>query len=165
MAVYVKALHPMILDEWRAQIDALPNRKKSKWSAIMKNSQGEFRKYRYNQGYFEVKLNGATGKLYGVTEFPKDGWAPVIPLRGCATFQQLERAYGAEHAQTYIDGLHGTHIMGRIEELTEEENLSATGLLVQQLQAVQLIAESHTGQHHRNTTISIPTAAGQPVRG
>ena len=49
--------------------------------------------------------------------------------------------------------------------ITEEENLSAAGLLVQQLQTVQWIEENHTGQHHRNTTISIPTAAGQPVRG
>ena len=146
--------------EWHAEIDALPNRKKGKWSHLAKTIQGEFRKYRYNQGHFEVKLNGASIKQYGLTTHPTDGWAPVIPLRGCATFEQIERAYGTEHAQSYIDGLHGTVTLGRIQELTEQENLTAAGLLTQQLLTLQMIEENHTGQHHRNTTISVPTAPG-----
>jgi hypothetical protein len=165
MAIYVKAVHPIVLAEWQAAIDALPNRKKGKWSTITKSAQGELRKYRYNEGYFEVKLNAASAKQYGLTVHPKDGWAPVMPLRGRATYEQIERAYGAEYAQNYIDGDHGTTILGRLEGLTEEENLSGAGLLAQQLRTMELIEENHTGQHHRNSAISVPTAPGQPVRG
>ena len=165
MAVYIKAVHPMVLAEWQAEIDALPKRKRGNWSKLMKSGRGELRKYRYDQGYFEVKLNAACFKQYGVSVKPKDGWAPVIPLRGSATFEQIERAYGAEHAQHYIDGLHGTITLGRMEELTEQENLTAEGLLIQRIRTLQLIEENHTGQHHRNSTISVPTAPGQPVRG
>ena len=165
MAIYVKAVHPLVLAEWQAEIDALPSRKKGKWSTLAKTAQGEFRKHRYNEGFFEVKLNAAAVKHYGLTVYPKDGWAPVIPLRGCVTFEQIERAYGAEHAQNYIDGLHSTAIIGRVEELSEEESLTAAGLRTQQLVTLQAIEENHTGQHHRNHAISVPTAPGQPVRG
>ena len=165
MTCYVKATHPDVLAKWKAEIDALPARKKGKWSALAKNQQGEFRRYRYHKGYFELKLNSAAKKEFGLTEWPTDGWAPVIPLRGRPTYEQLERSYGAVHATTYIENLHETVAHGRIEGMTDEEAVTAEGLIVQQLIMIQSIGETHTGHHHRNTPISVPTAAGQPVRG
>ena len=163
--MYLKATHPAVLAKWKAEIDALPARKKDKWSTLAKNQHGEFSRYRYHKGYFELKLNAAAKKEFGFTEWPTDGWAPVIPLRGRATYEQLERSYGALHATNYIENLHETVALGRIEDMTDEEAVTVEGLIVQQLITIQSIEENHTGQHHRNTTISLPTAPGQPLRG
>ena len=165
MTIYVKSLHPLVLEGWLAEVDALPNRKKSKWSALAKNPQGVWHKYRYNEGHFEIKFDAAVAKQFGrVMTYPTDGWAPVVPLRGTATFEQIERAYGSQHAKTYTENLHSSMYAGRLEQ-TDEQAVSPAGLVQQHNAVVEAIAANHTGQHHRNHTITVPTAPGQPVRG
>ena len=96
--------------------------------------------------------------------YPTDGWAPVVPLRGTATFEQIERAYGSQHAKNDTENLHSSMYAGRLEQ-TDEQAVSRAGLVQQHNAVVLAIAANHTGQHHRNQTITVPTAAGQPVRG
>ena len=165
MAIYVKSMHPLVLEGWLAEVDALPNRKKSKWSALAKNPQGVWHKYRYNEGHFEIKFDAAVNKQFGtVMTYPTDGWAPVVPLRGTATFEQIERAYGSRHAREVTENRHDTICAGRLEQ-TDEEAVSRAGLVQQHNATVLAIAANQTGHHHRNHAITVPTAAGQPVRG
>ena len=96
--------------------------------------------------------------------YPTDGWAPVVPLRGTATFEQIERAYGSQHARNYTENLHDSIYAGRLEQ-TDELAVSPAGLVQQHNAVVLAIAANQTGHHHRNHTITVPTAPGQPVRG
>ena len=165
MTFYLKSIHPSTLANWKAELDALPERKKSKWSTIVMNLRGTYRKVRFYKGYFEIKLNASSSAEYG-TVWPKDGWAPIIPLRGQATFEQIERCYGARMAQDYVDNtLAGTVLFGRLDGMTEEEALTPEGWAIATLAATQTIVENHTGAHYRNHSVSVPVAAGQPVRG
>ena len=121
MAFYIKSIHPTVLDKWKAEVDALPNRKKSKWSTLAKNTTGTFHKYRYNAGYFEVKYDAAMARHSGVPMMhPTGGWAPVIPLRGEASFEQIERVYGPDNARNVTEDKNDTIYLSRVTQADEE---------------------------------------------
>ena len=165
MASYIKSIHPTVLDKWKAEVDALPNRKKSKWSTMVKNTTGTFHKYRYNAGYFEVKYDAAMARHSGVSMMhPTGGWAPVIPLRGAATFEQIERAYGPDNARNVTEDNFDNIYLSRVTQ-ADEEAVTMQALVEQENAATMAIAANHTGNHHRNHAIAVPVAVGQPVRG
>ena len=100
-----------------------------------------------------------------ITVSPIGGWAPIIPLRTKPTMEQIERSYGKDVAEAYFNEGENTKSIGRNKNLSDEQATSIGGLAVSLATTMQAIEESHTGQHYRNRTISVPTAAGEPMRG
>ena len=159
--LYAKALHPLVLDELRAEVEMLPARKQCKWKGSMKNPQGVSHMLRFHKGYFQIKMEAPHAAEFGN---PKDGWAPIFELRGTPSFEQIAEAYGETEAENFFGGNALSVYSGRMP-VSDEEACSSQGLLEAVEQTNQLIAENHTGQHHRNKTISINTKSGEPVRG
>ena len=159
--LYVKCIHPLVLDELRAEVASLPVRKQCKWKGSMRNPQGVSHMLRFHKGYFQIKMEASHAAEFGD---PKDGWAPIIELRGTATFEQIAEAYGVAEAQNFFGGDALSCYMGRMP-VSDEAARSAQGLLAAVAETTQLVAENHTGQHHRNRTVSINTKSGEPVRG
>ena len=87
--LYCKAVHPVVLAEYKAEIDKLPKRKQSKWSASAVDMHGTICKYRYVEPYFERHIHASIVKEVGRIVWPKDGWAPVNPLKTHLTFEQF----------------------------------------------------------------------------
>jgi hypothetical protein len=162
---YIKAVHPFVMAEWAAEVQALPKRKQSGWHTLLKNGDGTFRKVRCDEGFFELKVSAKNMADVGARMVPKGGWAPIIPLRTKPTMEQIERSYGKDVAEAYFNEGENTASIGRNENLSDEQATSIGGLAVSLATTMQAIEESHTGQHYRNRTISVPTAAGEPMRG
>ena len=100
--------------------------------------------------------------------FPASGWAPVIKAGEAPTQSQLVDAYGSE-VMDLRDAVFGGSERFKYREsptTTPILELIKGGASPDETLAVQrrMIAESHTGNHYRNKAISVPTAAGQPVR-
>lgn len=161
--IYVKSFHPLTVAEWQAQIAALPQRKRTNWSARVRNDQGVDTKVRYDGGFFEHKLNASTAAQIGDIMWPKHGWAPIIVLRTKPTFEQLKKSYGTEVAEQYTNG--DVTVRSTGVTLSDAEAVSAQGRDKAWVHTLQKAAENHTWQHHRNKHVSVPTAAGEPVRG
>lgn len=125
------------------------------------NQRGELRKIRHNKGFFEIKLNASDNN---VMVWPVAGWAPIMPLRGELFYEQLEQCYGAESARSYLDQALPTN-MGNTLDMTDQQAVSEEGRLVQLAAQVAAINGNHTGHHHRNHIVRVPTAPGEPVRG
>lgn len=128
----------------------------------MKNGSGVVHRVRYHKGYFQIYLDAQQQRA--LWAFPKDGWAPIVELRGPSpTYEQACEAYGPEMAECFASGDH--HVLTMGPNQSDEVARSVDGLR-ESLEITQnFIAESHTGHHHRNKTISVPAAAGEPVRG
>ena len=163
--LYCKAVHPVVLAEYKAEIDKLPKRKQSKWSASAVDMHGTICKYRYVEPYFERHIHASIVKEVGRIVWPKDGWAPVIPLKTHPTFEQLERAYGTEAARRSLacGGKEAYHAREMFDEAGDAE--TEEGLLRRDMLTAAIIAENLTGNHYRNHHMSVPTPAGEPVRG
>ena len=164
MMVYIKAMHPMILAEWTAEIQALPKRKQGGWHTLLKNVDGTFRKVRCDNGFFELKVS-AKNMADHHTTMPKGGWAPIVPQKTKVTMEQIERSYGKGIAEAHFNEGEKTVIFGRNANLSDAQANSIEGLAAGWATTMQGIQENHTGQHYRNKTISVPTAAGEPMRG
>ena len=163
--LYCKAVHPVLLAQWKAEIDSLPRRKQDKWTVSAKDLHGTICKYRFVNGYFERNIHASIVKEVGQIKWPKDGWAPVIPLKTHPTFEQLERSYGEEATIRFFNcGSKETyHARQMFDEAGDAQ--TAEGLFMREMLTAGIIAENHTGNHYRNHHINVPTAAGEPVRG
>ena len=162
MPVYLKAVHPMILNVWVEELDALPERKRAKWSTRMTSPQGVIHKVRFHNGHFQVKMDAS--QQQAMDAHPVGGWAPIVPLREQPTYEQVLEAYGEKAAEDYRTGNTTEAATGRLD-MSDEEARSEFGLFMGHHVGVTAIAENHTGHHHRNKTVAVPTAVGEPVRG
>ena len=83
------------------------------------------------------------------------------------TQSQLVDAYGSEviDLRDAVRGSEGSRYMESPTTATIME-LIKSGADPDETLAIQrrMIAETHTGNHYRNKSVSVPTAAGQPVR-
>ena len=167
-ALYVKATHITILAEWRSEVEKLPKRKQAKWCTKVILPPGTWHKVRFNNGYFELKVHEETLQAAQFT-WPKDGWAPVMPLKGKPEFEQIERAYGTEAATVFFTkwDAEDPNVLVLHREIFDAAGDAETveGRNARQMVATQIIMDSHTGNHYRNKHLNIPTSAGQPVRG
>ena len=162
MSIYFKCVHPLQLAEWRSQVEKLPERKRHKWSDRLKTVNGVVHRVRFHKGYFQIYRDAQ--QQSSVCSFPKDGWAPIVELRGPPpTYEQICEAYGPEAAERFASQEHDTVVIGPAQ--SDEVARSIDGGLESLMTTLNLIAETHTGHHHRNKTVSVPTAVGQPVRG
>ena len=157
------------IEEWQAEVDALPKRKQCKWKSQVIDSRGCVQKVRYlgKEIGFQVKSSQARcmESVEG-TIFPENGWAPVHAEDKPATKKQIQAAYGdlaeicnlerrvtSEWAQKVMDLIHSFGLEGEELEVFKEKCFE------------KLIKMHYTSNHYRNQKCSIPTAAGQPVRG
>ena len=165
VGAYVKAVHPLVIEQWTAEIQALPKRKRGGWHTTLTNANGTLRKVRCDNGFFEVKVSAKNMADGGITVSPTGGWAPIIPMRTKPTMEQMERSYGKKVAEAYFNEGQNTVTFGRIDTRSDEQAISIEGLVAGWAETMQAIEQNHTGQHYRNRTISVPTAAGEPMRG
>ena len=78
--LYMSGIPQSTIDMWRAEVEALPLRKRAKWSKSCRDDYGVYRLTRYYNGHFQVKVRPCTGK--GEVRLPESGWAPVIAHDG-----------------------------------------------------------------------------------
>ena len=108
----------------------------------------------------------ADAKLIKDCEPPVDGWAPVMQLGGRPAEEQFQASYG----NVGPEGVPQDH------ELTEESEQIRASMVELSLNGIEgetvwrsvvqnAIDARQTGYHHRNHTIAVPTAVGQPLRG
>jgi hypothetical protein len=157
------------LEEWQAEVDALPKRKQCKWKALAIDTRGCIQKVRYRgqEIGFQMKCNQALSmESVEGTIFPDDGWVPIHAEDKAATKAQIQAAYGdlankcnpecritSEWAQNVMDLIHSFGLEGEELEVFKGK-------------CFEILMDMHyTGKHYRNHRCSIPTAAGQPVRG
>jgi hypothetical protein len=158
-----------IIEEWQTAVDALPKRKQCKQKGLVIDTTGCIQKVRYlgKEIGFQMKCNR---KLcmdsVHETIFPDDGWVPIHPEDKAANKEQIRAAYGdlaeicnpelrvsSKWTQTVMDMIHSFGLEGEELEVFKEKCFE------------KFIKLHHTGNHHRNHTIAVPTAAGQPLRG
>ena len=160
---YILSLPIIILEFWQSQIESLPQKKRGTWKSASRDCRGTNHQIRFHKGFFQVKVDA---KLVKDCEPPIDGWAPVIQLGGRPTEEQFQASYGNV----------GPESVPQDHELTEEseqiraamEELSVNGIegeTVRRTVVQNAIEARQTGNHHRNHTIAVPTAVGQPLRG
>jgi len=157
---YVSAVHPDIIQSWRDQIAAMPPRKRDKWHVAGLDSKGVLRLTRCVNGHFQVKIRPDTGD--GKVILPTSGWAPIAPIGGDLTRQQLIDTYGLDFVENMERGTQGPHHINN----PSAWNAGLTGGVFALNREVQrVIAQNRTGNHYRNKSVAIPTRAGEPVRG
>jgi hypothetical protein len=165
--IYLSGAPPSDLERWRAEVEALPPRKQAKWRKIGRNHEGTFRQVRYYQGYFQIKVLANTMK--GEAVLPYTGWAPIVPTGGQATRDQVIHCYGlsmmqAIEAQFNQDPESLSRMSyPQFDRVAQAEARGGSEARNEELR--RMMAENHTGKHHRNKSITIPTRPGQPVRG
>ena len=167
--LYMSGVPQSTIDMWRAEVEALPPRKRAKWSQSRRDDYGVYRLTRYYNGHFQVKVRPCTGK--GEVRLPQSGWAPVIAHDGIVHRIQLVDSYG-EDVIAEIEAARGESIgddpakrcqfdskYQRVVEAASQGGVAASDDAVR-----RMMAENHTGNHYRNKTIAVPTSPGQPVR-
>ena len=167
--LYMSGVPQSTIDMWRAEVEALPPRKRAKWSQSRRDDYGVYRLTRYYNGHFQVKVRPCTGK--GEVRLPESGWAPVIAHDGIIHRIQVVDSYG-EDVVAEVEATYGESIgddpakrcqfdpkYQRVLEASFQGGVAASDDAVR-----RMMAENHTGNHYRNKTIAVPTSPGQPVR-
>ena len=164
--VYAKAIHGDLLSRWRSDIEAMAPRKREKWhDSKGRDENGVRQLVRYRNGNFQIRAH-CTPASHGV-HMPVSGWAPVNAIGEVLSRQQFIDTYGLEDVQR-IESINRCPIDQSPYHVDHPHIREARlrGDLMDVNNAVwPLIEQNHTGNHYRNKTIAIPTAAGEPVRG
>ena len=129
-----------ILKRWRAEVDALPAKKKSKWKG---------RLYDQCKVCQQVRYIGEANKIMGVP-YSFVVYKPLNHVGGGGWWPVLD----AEHAQ---------------KKDIQQEPLSENGGQMESSDMwatfKEIQAETHTGKRKRNHYVQVPVAASEPVRG
>ena len=141
------------IEMWKAEIAALPVRKRKNWKGSMTDRFGVrgvvvydpqgIEVPGYGRTHFKQRMNEQKKSMYATEQ----EWRPVMPMG----WQQQEPAGGLHimHLRTGTDATMDGH--------------------TPQIQHDMLVTEKHTnqtGNHEpRNHTSRVPTAPGEPVRG
>ena len=163
--LYIMSLPALVLERWRAQLESLPPKKQESWKTSVKDKHGTLRRIRFHVGEFQAKCHASHAKKDH--EQPMDGWAPVCAVGSMPTEAQIQASYGHVFTERGIP-----EVVVESKETAELREALAecglTGLEFELLKAEiirQMHDANHTGNHRRNRTLAVPTAAGQPVRG
>jgi hypothetical protein len=152
-------VHALVIEQWAAEIAALPERKRSKWSTATMEADGVYHKIRYHNGQFEKKVHN-DGRL----DHLKVDWMPIIPMGGEPTAEQVLRIYGVEAAEAQLEGGVPQSFIGGVP-LLPQDFATERGMLATHAAVQDDIDANYTGNHYRNKTVRVPTKVGQPVRG
>ena len=165
--LYMSGISQSTIDMWRAEVEALPLRKRAKWSKSCRDDYGVYRLTRYYNGHFQVKVRPCTGK--GKVRLPESGWAPVISHDGIVHRIQLVDSYG-EDVVAKIEAARGESIGDPAKRCKFDPKYrhvleaASRGVDASNDAIRRMMVENSTGNHYRNKTISVPTSPGQPVR-
>ena len=152
----------MVLEFWQMKVDKLPPRKQASWKAWCKDTHGTRHCIRFHNGYFQVKC---TATLIKESIPPIDGWAPIIATGTYPTEEQLLASYGHVLPKGVPELRVVTNETAALRTALEDCNLEGLALEIFRANLIhEIIQENLTGNHHRNHKITVPTAAGQPVR-
>ena len=153
------------LAEWRAEIAALPMRKRDKWHSCVDDKSGTMHRVRFHNDHFQMRMHS---DRRGREMVP---WVPITPMFGYPTRSQMVDAFG----DSYVKGLEGSgpydpeKLKAHGEEDPNYQRLARVrdgGDDAMMLEGTLMINESITGKHYSNKKkVKVPTAAGQPVRG
>ena len=140
------------IEMWKAQIAALPARKRKNWKGSMIDRFGVRGVVVYDPQGIEVPGYGRTHFKQRMSEQKKmyataQEWRPVMPMG----WQQQEPAVGLNflHVRTGTDATMDRHTPQIQHDMLATEKRA-----------------NQTGNHEpRNHPIRVPTAPGQPVRG
>jgi len=154
---YVKIIHPDLIQTWRSN----PNSMK-----CCRDRCGVKQSVREYNGFFQIRIGM---HLRNAKKFviPESGWVPVVPLGGNVTREQLVDAYGLDYVE-YQESISNKPPDAPLEFVVNNPRIleaSQHGFSAMNEAARALVAQNHTGRHHRNKKISIPTCPGEPVRG
>ena len=161
-------MSPYELEKLREMVEALPKKKQEKWHDVGKNENGTFRKLRYFNGDFQIKvIAGATKGNYMI---PPSGWAPVIASGSSPTMKQVTDAYGEEVVKAMEEYVGGKIDAFSSRSTPNHQRVQDACLLMGSFEGFNsemysMIKEHETGNHYRNKSLNVPTRPGQPVRG
>ena len=161
LAFYVVGQPPVAIEEWTAEVMALPERKRLKWKGHILHVKGELSLVRWRPDGFVCYLNQAE-KATAIKQkciLPADGWAPIYAFGDMISLEQTRCCYGEAAAQLYVQ--HQGEKPIRTGTFTYEDHGMEAYLNEGNARRIQL----HTGNHYRNHKISIPVSPGQPLRG
>ena len=161
-------MSPVELAILRARIEAIPKKKQQKWHAAAKNEEGTLRQLRFFNGDFQIKVLASS--THGKCLIPASGWAPIVESGKNPSMKQIEDAYGesaVKALEELIDArIGGTHTMNSpSHQRVQEAGLRNEDYQAWNLEMMRVMNEHHTGKHHRNKALNVPTMPGQPVRG
>ena len=154
------------LAEWRAEIAALPPRKRDKWHTCVDDRNGTMHRVRFHNDNFQMRTHS---DKHGRISVP---WIPIAPMFGYPNRSQMVDAFGIG----WVDALEersGPYDPEKLKPKVEEhadyqrmERVQAGGDFAMLLEGNMIINENATGKHYSNKKkVKIPTAPGQPVRG
>ena len=164
--LFVKGAPPEALAIWTAEVEAMAPRKRKLWKGHMRHVSGAVSQVRWRQDGFIFKPTAAV-----LTELPKntilakDGWTPIFAFGSRPSREQLLASFDADVTDVVKqDNFKG--LLPLDEAATIGENIyKQEGLKHWHDRIALQVEERHTGNHHRNHTVAIPAASGQPVRG
>ena len=161
------------LQQWHAEIAALPPRKRGAWKLLTRSSNGALHRIRYAgpEIGFQLKCHQTFGEKEAKNQmvYPASGWAPMYSEDSFPTEVQIRASYGNKFCDETV--VITSDPIRTQTDSEREQILEASGLegeereLLKQLLLKAAIERNHTGLHHRNHRTTVPTPAGQPMRG
>ena len=129
-----------MIDDWLAEIAAMPMRKRRQWKGHLKDKWGVKQRVRYTPEGVRAADTTTHFEVYEQANRESfRGWQPVVVI------EEVERNGSALVPM----GRYGPRLLAA-DDMFEEVH--------------QIQGETHTGNHYRTHTIKVPTAAGEPVR-
>ena len=143
--MYVSGTSEQMINKWKAEIAALPEKKRRKWKGNLWDKWNVSQRVRYvGEQIIQGTESDPLKYYFEVYKQPnREGggcWWPVVvhaELAAAAYGPIVLSEYGARLAQA----------PNMFEEF------------------INIQGETHTGNHYRNHYISVPTAPGEPCRG
>ena len=137
-------------------MQALPTRKQKNWHSSTIGYNGVMTRIRFFNGYFQSRV--PEGSRDPQFEWPASGWVPVVQVGDEVNDQQIIDTYGNEFVSARESRVDPESRINYEAEMRGDRDASV-------VEIERRIAENHTGNHHRNKHVKIPTTSGQPVRG
>ena len=125
-------------NEWLQAVKALKPRKQKHWQGWLRNKRGERSRVRFNVETGEFENNSPAHEARQYKKLSAT-WVQVIPM-----------------SRVREDKYYPISAVGHAFGVGDEAGVEA---LMAETQAI------YTGNHHRNHSIKVPTAPGEPVRG
>ena len=151
-ATYIAATTTRLLDEWRAELAALPPRKRKSWKGILADKWNVRQKVRWLGQARTVQMVDGVSTPYEFVVYKHaektcgSTWVPVVDLAWRDELPEGTEVLMSDAARRLYDA----RLKGEDEAVVFD----------------QIQEENMTGNHHRNPKpVRVPTRAGEPVRG
>ena len=156
--MHVATVSDDLYQRWLDEVRVLPDRKKSKWSAWVKDKYGCRVSVRaaprdFGRGIYTLFEERLTARSAADRGLPVGAWIPILSVSLRAA---LAEAVEAETGEEMVVADVASRTMERVTHDNAEHVARARAE----------VAARHTGNHRpRAHAVAVPTAPGQPVRG